>query len=123
MSHLLPFTFLIAFASLFGLAWIFVEVDPDSAAWYLKSLVVFLTFVSIFCLLGIFLYFVRIRFYRRYSVRRYIFTSFKMAGFVAFFAALIATLAILKQISTFNVFLAIAATALFALYSYLGKKK
>ena len=122
MAKLLPFVFLIAVASAFGLFWIMYDVDPTNAAWYWFALVIALIFVSTFGFLGLFLYFVRIRFYRRYSVRWYIYTSFKMAFFVAFFASLVATLAILKLITLFNLILVILAVSLFAVWSYLGKK-
>lgn len=121
MVRLLPFVFLVLCASLFGLSWIVIEVNPDSASWYIFVLVVILIFTSVFCLLGLILYFLRTRFYRRYSVKWYVYTSFKMAFFVALFVALIAALAVLQLISLFNVILAISAVSLFAVWSYLGK--
>jgi len=45
-----------------------------------------------------------------------------MAFFVALFAALAATLAILQLVNTFNMALAILVVILFATWSYLGKK-
>lgn len=122
MSRFLPFVFLASFASAFGIAWIVVDVDPDFAPWYIFALVILLIFVSIAGFLGLFLYFVRIRFYKRYSINWYIKTSFKMSTFVAFFIALACTLAILELISTFNLILAGLAVSLFAIYSFLGKK-
>src|SRR3972149_7582983 len=122
MLRLLPFVFLIAVASLFGLSWIVVEVDPTVAAWYIFTILVILIFTSIFCLLGLILYFLRTRLYKRYSANWYVKTSFKMAFFVALFLALAATLAILQLVTLFNVLLAILAVVLFAVWSFLGKK-
>lgn len=122
MVRLLPFVFLIGVASLFGLWWIVTRVDPDSAAWYFFALFVFLLFLCVFCFLGLLLYFVRTRFYRRYSTKWYFYTSFKMAFFVALFTALIVSLAILQLINTFNILLAILVVSLLAIWSYLGKK-
>ena len=122
MLRLLPLAFLIAVASLFGLSWIIVEVDPKSASWYVFVLLVILIFTSTFCLLGLILYFLRTRLYKRYSANWYVKTSFKMAFFVAAFVALSATLAILQLVTLFNVLLAILAVSLFAVWSYLGKR-
>src|SRR3990167_3793733 len=122
MSKFLPFVFLASIAALFGISWIVVAVDPDSAAWYIFALLIFLIFAAVFGLFGLALYFVRIRFYKRYSVNWYIKTSFKMSAFVAFFIALASTLAILQLISVFNLILAGLAVSLFAIYSFLGKK-
>ncbi|KKS03815.1 hypothetical protein A2W45_02400 [Candidatus Curtissbacteria bacterium RIFCSPHIGHO2_12_41_11] len=122
MVRFLPFAFLIAVASLFGLSWIIVEVDPKSAPWYVFVLLVILIFTSTFCLLGLILYFLRTRLYKRYSANWYVKTSFKMAFFVALFLALAATLAILQLVTLFNVLLAILAVVLFAVWSFLGKK-
>lgn len=122
MSKFLPFAFLIAIVSLFGLVWIFTEVDPESASWYIFAMVVGLIFTTIFSTLGLLLYFVRTRLYKRYSANWYVKTSFMMAFFVALFVAIVATLAIFGQINTFNVILAILAVSLFAFWSYLGKR-
>lgn len=122
MSRLLPLVLMIAVACTFGIAWIIFDVDPNGAPWYIFVLLVLLIFFAVFGVLGLLLYFVRTRFYKRYSVRWYIFTSFKMAFFVAFFASLVAILAILKLISAFNLILAILAVSLFAVWSYLGKR-
>ena len=122
MVRFLPFAFLIAVASLFGLSWIIVEVDPKSASWYVFVLLVILIFTSTFCLLGLILYFLRTRLYKRYSANWYVKTSFKMAFFVGLFLALSATLAILQLVTLFNVLLAILAVVLFAVWSFLGKK-
>ena len=122
MSRLLPLVFLISVASLFGLSWVMVQVDPDTAAWYIFALFVLLLFVFCFCFLGVVLYFVRTRFYKRYSANWYFYTSFKMAFFVVLFVAIAATLAILQLVTIFNIVLAILAVALLAIWSYLGKK-
>ncbi|EKD57315.1 MAG: hypothetical protein ACD_57C00345G0002 [uncultured bacterium] len=121
MVRLLPFAFLILCASLFGLFWIVIEVDPDSAPWYIFVLLILLVFLTVFSFLGLFLYFLRTRFYKRYSAKWYVYTSFKMAFFVALFVTLTATLAILQLVTLFNVILAISAVSLFAIWSYLGK--
>ena len=122
MVRLLPLVFLISVASLFGISWIVVAVDPDSAVWYIFALLIFLIFATVFGLFGLALYFVRIRFYKRYSVNWYIKTSFKMSALVAFFIALASALAILQLISVFNLILAGLAVSLFAFYSFLGKR-
>jgi len=122
MQKLLPLVFLTSIAALFGISWIVVAIDPDSADWYMFALLIFLIFAAVFGLFGLALYFVRIRFYKRYSVNWYIKTSFKMSVFVAFFVALASTLAILQLISVFNLILAGLAISLFAIYSFLGKK-
>ncbi|OGD84606.1 hypothetical protein A3B51_02985 [Candidatus Curtissbacteria bacterium RIFCSPLOWO2_01_FULL_41_18] len=122
MTRLLPFVFLINVVCFFGIAWVIYDVDPQGAPWYIFALLVLLIFFAIFGILGLVLYSVRTRFYRRYSVRWYIYTSFKMAFFVAFFVALVATLAVLQLISIFNLILAGLAVSLFAIYSFLGKK-
>ena len=98
------------------------EIDPDSAPVWIFALFIFLLFVTVFGFLGLIIYFLRTRLYRRYDINWYIYTSFKMAFFVALFVAISATLAIFDLVSLFNVFLAILSIALFAVYSYLGKK-
>jgi len=122
MVRLLPFAFLVLCVSIFGLSWIILEVDPNSASWYIFALLILLVFLTVFSFLGLFLYFLRTRFYRRYSAKWYIYTSFKMAFFVALFVTLTATLAILQLVTLFNVILAISAVSLFAVWSYLGRK-
>ena len=122
MVKLLPFSFLIATFSIFGLVWIILDVDPDSAPWYIFAVFDLLLFVSVWGLLGLALYFIRTRFYKRYSANWYFKTSFKMAFFVALFASVVAILAILRLITVFNLILAIVAISLFAVWSYLGKK-
>ena len=122
MARLLPFVFLISMLSLFGIAWIVITVDPNSAKWYSFGLFDLLLFVAVWGLLGIVLYFARTRFYKRYSANWYFKTSFKMAFFIGAFVAISAILAILQLVTTLNVILAILAIALFAFWSYLGKK-
>lgn len=118
----LPLIFLTSTFSLFGLSWIVTEVDPETAPVWIFAIFVFLLFVTVFGFLGLIIYFLRTRLYRRYDVNWYILTSFKMAFFVALFVAIAAALAIFDLISLFNVSLAILSIALFAVYSYLGKK-
>src|SRR3989344_3196552 len=118
----LPIIFLISVFSLFGLSWIVTDVDPETAPIWIFAVFIFLLFVAVFGFLGLIIYFLRTKFYRRYDVNWYIFTSFKMAFFVALFVAIAATLAIFDLISVFNISLAILSIALFAVWSYLGKK-
>src|SRR3989344_2628856 len=119
MAKFLPLIFLVSAASLFGLAWIVIEVDPELAAWYIFALFDFLLFVSVWGFLGLVLYFARTRLYKRYEPNWYFRTSFKMAFFVALFIAVAAILAILELVTLLNVTLAIVALALFAFWSYL----
>src|SRR3989344_406047 len=118
----LPLVFLTSTFSLFGLSWIVSEVDPETAPVWTFAIFVSLLFVTVFGFLGLVIYFLRTRLYRRYDVNWYIFTSFKMAFFVALFVAIAAALAIFDLISVFNISLAILSIALFAVWSYLGKK-
>jgi hypothetical protein len=122
MSRYLPFVFLLSTFSLFGIVLTVWDVDPNFAPWYIFMLLVVLVFIAIFGFLGLLLYLVRTRLYRRYSADWYIKTSFKMAFFVALFLGLMATLAVLKLVSTINLALVISAVCLLALWSYLGKK-
>ena len=122
MNKFLPFIFLVSVLSLFGISWIVVGVDPDNAPLYIFAVLVILIFVSIFGLLGLVLYFLRTKLYKRYSAKWYFYTSFKMALFVAVFAGLISILALLRLITFFNIALLILAIILFALWSYLGKR-
>lgn len=122
MAKLLPFVFLLSVASIFGIAWIVTSVDPDTAKWYFFGLFDLLFFVAVWGFAGLVLYFARTRLYKRYSANWYFYTSFKMAFFVAVFLAIAAVLAILNLVTTLNVVLAICAIALFAFWSYLGKK-
>src|SRR3990170_7378045 len=118
----LPIIFLASTFFLFGLFWIITDVDPETAPLWIFALFVFLLFVATVGFLGLVIYFLRTRLYRRYDVNWYIFTSFKMAFFVALFVAITATLAIFDLISLFNVSLAILSITLFTVWSYLGKK-
>src|SRR3972149_7230406 len=118
----LPLIFLTSTFSLFGLSWIVSEVDPKTAPVWIFAIFVSLFFVAVFGFLGLIIYFLRTRLYRKYDVNWYIYTSFKMAFFVALFVAISATLAIFDLVSLFNVSLAIVSITLFAIYSYLGKK-
>ncbi len=122
MFRFLPFVFLLSVISVFGIAWIVMAFDPQNSPWYIFGLFDFLLFVAIWGFLGLVLYFLRTRLYKRYSANWYFKTSFKMAFFIAFFVAIAAILAIMQLITTFNVVLAIAAIVLFAFWSYLGKK-
>jgi len=122
MSRYLPFVFLASVASLFGISWIIFGVDPNIARWYIFVSLVLMVFVTIFSFLGLALYFVRIRFYKRYSVDWYIKTSFKMAFFVALFVTLVSALAVLRLMTTVNLVLVILAVCLLAIWSFLGKK-
>lgn len=122
MNKFLPFIFLVAVLSIFGIIWIVWYIDPDTAPWYIFAILVALVFVASLGLIGTLLYYLRTKFYRRYSPRWYFNTSFKMALFVSGFLALIAGLAILQLATPFNLFLSISAIALFAVWSYLGKK-
>lgn len=122
MARFLPFVFLISVASLFGLSWIVIRIDPDGAPIYIFGLFVALLFSSVWGILGLTAYFVRTRFYKRYSANWYFRTSFKMALYAALFIAVAAVLAILELVTLLNVTLAIAALALFAIWSYLGER-
>src|SRR3990167_6067769 len=97
--YLLPLIFLTSTFSLFGLSWIVSEVDPETAPVWIFAIFVSLLFVAVFGFLGLIIYFLRTRLYRKYDVNWYIFTSFKMAFFVALFAAIVATLAIFDLVS------------------------
>lgn len=122
MTRFLPFIFLFSVASIFGLSWIVARIDPDTAPTYFFAIFVALLFIFVWGFLGLILYFARTRLYRRYSPKWYFKTSFKMAAFVALFIAVCAILALLQLVTTLNVFLAIVALTLFAVWSYLGKK-
>ncbi len=122
MARILPLIFLVSVFALFGISWIVVGVNPDNAPLYIFAVLILFIFLTIFGLLGLALYFLRTRLYKRYSAKWYFYTSFKMAFFVAVFAGLISVLAILRLITFFNITLLIVALILFALWSYLGKK-
>lgn len=123
MSRFLPFLFLVSIFSLFGIAWIIWDVDPDTAKAQTFALLVTLVFVTIFGFLGLLIYFVRSRFNKRINPAIYIFSCFKISFFVAVVVVLLATLSILKLASLFNLFLVLGSVLLFAVYVYLGKKK
>lgn len=123
MARLLPFAFLAACASLFGILWIVFEVDPQKAPWFIFAVLTALIFLFVFCFLGTVLYFARTRLYKKYNPNWYFVTSFKMSFFVALFVAMIVTLAILNLVNLPNILLVIFSLALFAIWSYLGKKK
>lgn len=122
MSKLFPLIFLASVFSVFGLVLLVWYTDPESAPWYIFALFSILVFGTIWGLLGTVLYFVRIRFYRRFSAKWYFETSFKMAFFVAGFISLVTILAILQLVTILNLVLAVSAICLFALWSFLGKK-
>ncbi|HSX19397.1 MAG TPA: hypothetical protein VLE91_04705 [Candidatus Saccharimonadales bacterium] len=123
MSKFLPLVFLASVFAVFGLSWIVTAVDPDSAKWYFFALFVFLLFAAVWGLLGLVLYFVRVRIHRkRYDPTWYFKTSFKMSFFVALFLAISAVLSLLQLVTTVNIVLAIIALSLFAVWSYLGKR-
>lgn len=122
MHRLLPFAFLISAFSFFGLAWIIVGVDPDSAPWYIFALFVGLIFIFVFNFFGTGLYFIRTKFVKNYDRRWYVKTSFKMAFFVALFLAILTALAILQLISLLTGIASIMAVGLLAVWVYLGKK-
>lgn len=122
MVRFLPFIFLASALSVFGLVWTVWYVNPDLAPWYIFAAVVCLIFTASLGFLGTLLYFLRTKLYRRYSARWYFYTSFKMAFFISAFLALVVGLQILDLLSRLNLFLAISAVILFALWSYLGKK-
>lgn len=123
MHRFLPFAFLIWAFSLFGILWILISVDPETAPWYVFVFLIFLIFVFLLNFLGLLLYFLRTRFYKRYSASWYVKTSFKMAFFVAAFISLLAALAILQLVTTITAIAAILAIGLLAVWSYLGKKE
>lgn len=123
MSGFLPLVFLVSIFSLFGIAWIVWDVDPDTATVQTFVLLITLVFINIFGFLGLVIYFVRSRFSRRVNPASYIFSCFKVSFFAACLVSLLATLAVLKLVSAFNLFLVFGAVILFALYVYLGKKK
>ncbi len=122
MTRFLPLIFLASVFSVFGLVLLIWYTDPQTAPWYIFGLFCILVFAAVWGLLGIILYFVRIRFYRRFSARWYFETSFKMAFFVAGFISLVTILAILQLVTALNLLLVVATICLFALWSFLEKK-
>lgn len=122
MTKFLPFAFLISAFSFFGLAWIIVGVDPDTAPWYIFVLFVGLIFLLVFNLLGLLLYFIRTKFVKNYDKRWYVKTSFKMAFFIALFMAILTALAILQLINVLTGISSIMAVGLLAVWVYLGRQ-
>lgn len=124
MARLMPFVFLIAAGSLFGLAWMVTLVDPTEAPIYLLALFVLLLFVFVFSALGLILFFVRTKIHGRMHLDSnwYARTSLKMAFFVAIFLAVLTTLGMLQLITVFNMALAAAAIGVFMFWAYLGKR-
>jgi len=123
VNKFLPLAFLVSIFSLFGIVWIIWDVDPDAAKVQMFVLLIILVFVAIFGFLGLAIYFVKSKFNKRVNPVSYIFSCFKISFFVACLVALLATLAVLKLVSAFNLFLVVGAVFLFALYFYLGKRK
>lgn len=123
MQKFLPLAVLASFFSLFGILRIVVEVDPETNPWHFFAIFIFLTFLFSLCFLGTILYFVRTKFYKKYERGWYLKTSFKMSFFVAFFLSLVALLGVLKLITLINISLALLVVVIFALYSYLGKRR
>lgn len=124
MVKLLPFVFLVAACSLFGLAWMLTMVDPQKAAWYMLALFVVLIFVFVFSFLGLILYFVRTKIHGRMHLDSnwYARTSLKMAFFVALFISVLTILGMLQLITVFNMALAAIAIGIFMFWAYLGKR-
>lgn len=124
MAKLMPFVFLIAAGSLFGLAWMVTLVDPQKAAWYTLALFVLLLFAFVFSFLGLILFFTRTKIHGRMHLDNnwYARTSLKMAFFVATFLAVLTTLGMLQLITVFNMALAAIAIGVFMFWVYLGKR-
>ena len=124
MAKLLPFIFLIAAGSLFGLAWMITLVDPQKAAWYILALFVLLLFAFVFSFLGLILFFTRTKIHGRMHLDNnwYARTSLKMAFLVALFIAVLTTLGMLQLITVFNMALAAIAIGIFMFWAYLGKR-
>ena len=122
MNKLMPFIFLIAVFSIFGLSWIIVRVDPQNARWYIFVLFILILFSAIFCLSTIAFYFLNAKIHKGQKSNSFLYSSFKYAFLIAFLASLIAALAILQQASLFNIILAILAVSFLALWSYVGRK-
>jgi hypothetical protein len=121
MHRLLPIIFLLSVFSIFGLGWIVTSINPENAPFYIFALFVLLIFFVVFGFIGLVLYFLRTRLYRRYNVNWYIYTSFKMSFFVAFFAAGVTGLSLFNLASFVNITLLVIALSLFAFWSYLGR--
>ena len=122
MDKLLPFSFLIAFFSFFGIAWIIFDTDPDTSKYYIYILLVFLIFLLLWNFLGLIFYLFMIRINRRVDPAKYVFSSYKISLLIATFVSVFAILAILKLISTLNIALVVLSLVCFVIYNYLGKK-
>jgi len=124
VAKLLPFIFLIAAGSLFGLAWMITLVDPQKAAWYILALFVLLLFAFVFSFLGLILFFTRTKIHGRMHLDNnwYARTSLNMAFLVALFIAVLTTLGMLQLITVFNMALAAIAIGIFMFWAYLGKR-
>jgi drug/metabolite transporter (DMT)-like permease len=122
MHRLLPLAFLISVFSIFGISWIVIDVDPDTAPWYFFVILIGLIFLFVFNFLGTLLYFLRTRFIKNYNKGWYVKTSFKMAFFIALFVALLAALSILQLVTTLTLFASITIVVLLAIWVYLGRK-
>src|SRR3989344_509146 len=98
MVKLLPLVFFAALLSLGGLFYMIINIDPITVAWYVFGLFVALVFLFVTSMLTIVLYTVRLRIYQRKFIDNnwYAVTSFKMALFIALFAAGATMLAILQ---------------------------
>lgn len=125
MAKLLPLIFFAALLSLGGLLFMIFNVDPASAAWYVFVFFVALVFSFVTFMLTVVLYLVRVRIYSRKFLDNnwYATTSFKMAVFIALFAAGATTLAILQLATLFNLAILVVAISLLGVWVYLGKRK
>ncbi len=122
MHRLLPFSFLAAIFSLFGISWIVVDIDPDTAPWYFFVILIVLIFLFVFNFLAILLYFLRTKFIKNYNKGWYVKTSFKMAFFIAMFVTLLSALSILQLVSLLTLLASIMVVGLLAVWLYLGRK-
>lgn len=124
VAKLLPVIFFLALLSLGGLLFVIFNVDPTGAQWYVFALFAALVFTFATFMLTVVLYLIRIRIYSRQFLDNnwYAVTSFKMAVFIALFAAGATTLAILQLATLFNLGALIVAISLLAVWIYLGKR-
>lgn len=101
------------------------NIDPTEAIWHIFAFFVVLVFAFITSMLTVALYLTRVRIYSRKFIDNnwYAVTSFKMAVFIALFAAGATTLAILQLATLFNLAALIVAISLLAVWVYLGKRK
>jgi len=125
MAKLLPLVFFAALLSLGGLFYMIINIDPITVAWYVFGLFVALVFLFVTSMLTIVLYTVRLRIYQRKFIDNnwYAVTSFKMALFIALFAAGATMLAILQLATLFNLAALIIAISLLAVWVYLGRRR